>query len=496
MKLFIRLCLCLALTASLILTGCLKQNEETVEFESVSYTGTLKNLGEVAVSGKADHILESDDGDIHYVYSSFIDLDKVKYQDVRVQINGEVTDRTDSGKEIIAVESVIPLTEEVIEQDSKDETPKKYQNVEVGFKLEGLVGWSIEEFANQVTLTKDQAKFTVTRLENESGLTLDEWLDRNNMSKATPVFIGPDKLKAYLRESANSPIYFISRTDKYVYEVRLLYTDPEFENEIKSVLNSFRFIPMVEVKAEDKDEKEASVSDNVDVVKKYFTNNLADLAPDYGGSDYEILQFEFVTEPEESEKEYLYIVYSDGEKRIRLLVSYKSDKGVENVSTEAVFEEGVITDWEIADGEDKAKGLPTLIVKVGSSSGPIALEEGYRLFESGPFDFTVQYPSNWYVQGQSGKYLFNDAPLNGTYLISVEVQRKKLGDAMADIPFTFESADLRTDRDAFMAIPAKPDEHGIYIVLERNDGEEAYVLWGMQSQKEVLEKMAISIMEN
>lgn len=499
------------LASSLLLSGCFGGGEEeSTKGESVSHVGTLKSLGEVVVEERADHILETKNGDVYYVYSDFLDLDKSKYENAYVQVSGTVTAVTDSGKEVVAIESIVALDEEVIEQDAQGEEEKKYRNLDSGFQIEHMIGWLLEsEDSNYVEFTKDGASFVVARYDNSTSLTLEEWLELDQEPVDTPTLLGPDSLKSYRIESIDMTTYFVSRTNEFIYEITLTYPTPAFKNELLTIVNSFRFVPLKGTSDESAGESNPSVNitdgviqlrsdEQIAQVKDYFAKNLGDLAPDYGGADYEILQFEFLNTPYEGlpadEPDYVYVVYTNGKVRTRMLVSYMTGTAISDVKAEALFEEGTVTDWELVDGEDLIKGQPVLIVKMGDDVSPVALEEGFRLFESGPFDFSIQYPSNWYVQGQGGKYLFNDAPLNGDYLVSVEVQKKKIEDVIADIPFSFESFDVREDREAFIAHPVGSDL-GVYIVLSRNEGEEAYVLWTVKSQEELLATMAKSIVD-
>ena len=276
-----------------------------------------------------------------------------------------------------------------------------------------------------------------------------------------------------------------------------------------SILNSFRFVPIQETVEEENNAAaltapsatSTGTSHPYEAVESYFIERISEYAPDYGETEYPITQFEFVRAGAEKalpadNQFYVYIAYDTHVQPLRLLMGYDLAGGtLVNVKTHAFFAAGYDVDWGLSDGEDLTKGFPVTVRYNNESKKMIDLQEGFRLFESGPFDFSIQYPSHWYVQGQSGKYLFNDEPLDGTYLISVEAQRKKIEDVIADIPFTFESIDLREDRAAFIAHP-KDTNLGVYIVLSRNDGAEAYVLWSLISEKELLKVMAQSILEN
>ena len=488
------------LIGMLLIYGCASRDAARSEGNEVEYTGTLKSLGEVLVEEKADHILESDDGNVYYVYSQFIDLDKEKYKNARVQIHGEIVKITESAKEIIAIESVVPLTEEFIERDVKGDIVKKYQNLEMGFKLDELKAFQVKEYQNQVVFEKDDVSLTVTRFDNTTSLTLEEWLTLSNVQEYTPIFLGQDKLKAYTYEkSLKSRVYFISRTNQYIYEVDLVFTDNASMNELKSILNSFRFVPLSEDgKASAPSADGAHSAIEIDTVKAYFAEHLNELVDEKG--DYKIVKFEFLNEVADtaasSGRNYTYIVYEVSNTAVRVLVSYHFKEGkVSDAFVEAVFKQGSVTDWELVSGSDKAKGLPTLVVSE-SDDALIAVEEGYRLFESAPFDFSIQYPSNWYVEGQSGKYLFNDAPLDGEYLISVEIQKKKLEDIVSAIPFKFEKVDLAPGRKMLAAHPDDPQKYGVYILMSGSDEDETYVFWSVPSKEDILIKMLKSLIES
>lgn len=231
----------------IIIAGCKGSDEVTTKGKSVMYTGQLKNLGEVLVEEKADHILETGDGNVYYVYSDFLDLDKEKYKNARVQISGEIVKVTESGKEVIAIESIVPLTKEVIEKDVINDTVKKYQSLDMGFRVDDLIGFEAKEFQNQVVFEKGENSFTVTRFDNTTAVSLDDWLTLSNVPKRAQVFIGQDKLKGYMYPKAlNTPVYYVSRTNLYIYEIDLVFSDERSESELKTILNSFRFVPLRE----------------------------------------------------------------------------------------------------------------------------------------------------------------------------------------------------------------------------------------------------------
>lgn len=487
----------------LLLAGCAVSDDPAEQGKSVMYTGTLRSLGEVLVEEKADYILESDDGNVYYIYSDFLDLDKEKYKNARVQISGEIVKITESGKEVIAIESIVPMTKEIIEKDVINDTVKKYQNLDIGFRIDGLTGFNVKEFQNQVVFEKGENSFTVTRFDNTTAVSLDDWLTLSNVPERMQVFIGQDKLKGYMYSKAsNTPVYYVSRTNLYIYEIDLVFSDERSESELKTILNSFRFVPLRESDLFGKNSVGNDSAIEMEKVKAYFADHLAEIVPDYKDGRYSIVQYEFLnTQMEDTSTEgagnYVYIVYGSEEVVRRILVSYEfSMNKISDAKVRATFKEGTVTDWELLDGEDKIKGFPTIIVKVAEGVSPVALLDGFRLFESAPFKFSVQYPSNWYVQGQSGKYLFNDAPLKGDYLISIEVQKKKIETILSDIPFSFEKSELVPGREVFIAHPKEGEKYGVYIIMSRKDGEEAYVLWSIASKEDLLKKMADTITEN
>ncbi len=226
-----------------LLAGCLT-DKELFEREDIQLTGVLKNLGEVVVEKKADHLLINESGDVFYVYSPFLNLDDGKYLNMRVQIVGEVVDETDSGKSIVVVKSIVVLDDALLGAPMLGALPKKYMSQEMGFQLEGLIDFQVVEKDHQVVFSKKDAELTVTRYDNPTSMTLYDWLGVNEYTSAIPTQLGPDQMKAYKIVNSTAVRYFVSRTNAYIYDVYYEAVDVPVVTELQSVVNSFRFVPL------------------------------------------------------------------------------------------------------------------------------------------------------------------------------------------------------------------------------------------------------------
>lgn len=172
------------------------------------------------------------------------------------------------------------------------------------------------------------------------------------------------------------------------------------------------------------DEPEPVSSSSYGVIAQYISQTINSIAPDESESgSWTATNFEFV------DPNYVYVEYSDGSAERRVLITYNQNNGL---STEIIgyFEPGETASWERVSGENPVESAEKTIVNITDEGveETATVKEGYRYFESLPYDFNAQYPSNWYFSGTSGSgdvshhYGFSNEPIDdGNELVSIDI---------------------------------------------------------------------------
>jgi len=171
-------------------------------------------------------------------------------------------------------------------------------------------------------------------------------------------------------------------------------------------------------------ETPAVSSSSYGAIAQYISSSINSIAPeDSESGSWSSTNFEFV------DPNYVYVDYSDGSATRRVLLTYSTEG---ELSTEVLgyFEPGETTSWERVDGENPVEHAEKTVVSITDKGAEEAatVKEGYRYFESLPYDFNAQYPSNWYFSGSGGSgdvshhYGFSNEPVeNGNELVSIDI---------------------------------------------------------------------------
>lgn len=289
----------------------------------------------------------------------------------------------------------------------------------------------------------------------------------------TQSLIGIDKLEGLKKESSDKlKVDVWLARQEYVYIFRFVGTDNEStlnnRNTFYSMLSTFKFIglsddeeneddtldedetdlpeleepedydepeietaeteeeePVIEpVEEPEQEESSATSSSTYGVIAQYINETLDDIAPESSDSGtWEATNFEFV------DPNYVYVEYSDGSADRRVLLTYDQDG---SLSTKIVgyFKPGETTSWERVEGENPVESAEKTVVSITDEGAEesATVKEGYRYFESSPYDFNAQYPSNWYFSGTSGgddtvhHYGFSNEPVeSGNELVSLDI---------------------------------------------------------------------------
>lgn len=492
------------------LNGCFGGGEDSTEVSYEEYIGVLKSLGGIKVSQNATHILQTDEGDILYVYSDVYDLDDEDYLGNKIQISGEVTEASEKGKDVVNIME-ISIVEEIADE-SGDITIESYSNPDLGFSWDVMSNWEVEagdgyalfvlplyeaeedekDKTDETSTTMELS--TVSNLDNdyfvvkvfvmEAEMELAEWLAEYSPEAAAIAVassVGEDGLSSLkvVSELEDVETYYVYRTGDVVYEVSHHNFDIDnrtyFRNLFYDSLYTFKVIPL-DGSADTTDESEDSADDessekNYDEAMSYIEASVSEIVSGADG----VSQYEFV------DPYYVYVNYVDGSDEGRVLLKYGIGPGFD-YEVLATFRSGTYTDWELSSGTDAASGLPKALIKAGDTTA-IDIMEGYRYFESGPYEFTIQYPAGWYYSGGGGHYSFSDSA-DGDELIGLDVLDFSIAVSGGS------SIDLASGKDG--KTTSSGNVRGVYA---ERDGNSAYYIEGTSEYYDIIVNMAGSIVD-
>lgn len=271
--------------------------------------------------------------------------------------------------------------------------------------------------------------------ESPDKMEIDIWLDRNDTIYQL-TFIGSDN-----KDTVNNRNTFFSMVSGF----QLIGFTPEDEedddeeNEIELPELDEPDVTPYEPPEEEEEEEPPVVVEEITVVEldepavssssygviaNYIGETINSIAPESSdGGSWSATNFEFV------DPNYVYVDYSDGSDSRRVLLTYDQEGGL-STNVEAYFEPGDTTSWSRVSGENPVEHSEKTIVSITDDGAEEAatVKEGYRYFESLPYDFNAQYPSNWYFNGAGGSgdvahhYGFSDEPVeNGNELVSIDI---------------------------------------------------------------------------
>ncbi|MBU1446469.1 hypothetical protein KKD70_04380, partial [Patescibacteria group bacterium] len=281
---------------------------------------------------------------------------------------------------------------------------------------------------------------TIQKLQNPDKQPLDEFLelpsDPNELITLgyTETLIGIDRLEGFKKQSSDSQKIDIYITrDKYVYYIQFKGANTEKTIDNRNVFlgmtASFQTIGFTDIDTEETGSaSDSEISEHqeiptefteptkpieeptentptpgeVDTPKTASTSNYADISNYISGhinsiapessenGSWAAYSFEYV------DPNYVYVEYSDGTDKRRVLLTYDGNEVDPGVV--GYFEPGVTTSWAKVSGENPVATSEKTIVSYDEDEGvttETVVKEGYRYFESLPYDFLAQYPSNW-----------------------------------------------------------------------------------------------------
>lgn len=273
--------------------------------------------------------------------------------------------------------------------------------------------------------------------ESPDKMEVDIWLDRNDTIYQL-TFIGTDNENTLSNRNTFfnmvSSFKLIGFTpDEESEEDEVDLPDPEepdvtpYEPEDEPIIED---VEEPEI-SEPEPEPEISVPETTTVssssygtIAQYISSSINSIAPeDSESGSWKATYFEFV------DPNYVYVDYNDGSAERRVLLTYDSN-GELTTDVVGYFEPGDTTSWKRVDGENPVENAEKTVINITDEGAEEAatVKEGYRYFESLPYDFNAQYPSNWYFSGAGGSgdvahhYGFSNEPVeDGNELVSIDI---------------------------------------------------------------------------
>jgi len=446
-------------------------------------TGILKSLGGISV-GEGTHLLELDNGSTIRLRSLNIDLNNKKYLSSRVEIRGPIV-TTNDGKSLMDVQS-IDLAEDKEEEKTIVGIETPYTNADLGIHLIYLDSWKLNEEDSRLVFTAPSDNqtadlVTVEKIPNPQKKSLEDFLqvpsDESGLlsSGYTQTLVGTDHLNGLKKESKDRnkiDVWLTRGSDIYQFEFIGLDTPnvAKNRNTFFSMIASFKFVGIVKedladktITEEDLPKKDTSEetktkpetdtqnnltpeesdtptidtkktttdsTDNYNLVAQYISKQINNIVPETSENEsWKTYSFEF------ADPNYVYVNYSDGTDKKRILLSYNDKSTNFDINVEAYFKLGETTSWERVSGENPVENAKKTLVNLNSKNATesTVVKKGYRYFESLPYDFLAQYPSGWYFSGTGGNgevlhhYGFSNEPVeNGNELVSIDIVKGPL----------------------------------------------------------------------
>lgn len=355
------------LCSSFLLSACSSSDELSEELSRDYQTtvGEFKSLGGVEVQEIVTHLFETEDGEILYAYSERYDLDDEAYFGTTVQAYGIVTTYENLEKPLFEVKQISDAPEKT--ESTEEVTQVEYQDPDLGFTMSYPSNWALTSTPTSVILEaplKTADEEDASSNESSAAELAPQELSEMPLAQADTIVI--EKTSALLIKTAEDP------QEDRVAEIRSyvagLYTDLVGVESDLTYAGPDRLLS-VRYKTSDGD-------------TTYFVPR---------GS--ELFQLSYYHEEDE---------YNDRLENSNVFASLVS--GFQFTP----YGEG---DGSTPDAEPAADAEPVEEPEtVTTPSADQVTMSSYRDLESVPYEFTMNYPGNWYYGGSSTGYVFSDKP--------------------------------------------------------------------------------------
>ena len=441
----------------LVIFGCGGANEGSVNNAVVaiekSFIGIVSSNTDYISDLEASHVLLTDANSKIYLQSFLHNLND--YQNSRVRVSGFSSDLNVADKTIstLEVNSIDLLDKVVVESESQQfET---YSFEQLGLEINLPNDLAIKENEQSVFFSFANSNFTITPSVLKS--EYDTYLI--NYSEYPSDLLRVDNHTFNLFLLSDYEHLYTLDLGHYVIEIKVSLFDNSLQSKIDLLLENIQFttlpgsifevnqvlstqeetiepqgqdVSALEQQNNDTNEStliESSVSQEIDSTEyasslKIDTQNtsetqsvITDIVQPQTTSPYqtEINRFELsskallgdLTEISRyyfAESSHFYVEYinSMGENK-RALISYAN-----NLKVVARFVEDEVMDWRLVTGQNLVYDQKLTLVDASGKSHD--LKEGFRLFESLPLEFSLQYPMQMYYMRNEDTYIFADDP--------------------------------------------------------------------------------------
>mgnify|MGYP006414057941 FL=1 len=439
---------------SLTIFGCSKANNDVSNPSAVtiekSFIGSVEVNNDYISGLDSTHILLTDANSKIYLKSFLHNLNE--YINARVRVSGSFSELNFTNKSVSELEvSSIDLLEKVIIESNKQTfSSQTFEKIGLSFNLpEDL---QIKENDQSVFFSFGNSNFTIT----PSVLQSDYKSYLKIYSEYASDILRVDNYTFDLFLLSDYEHLYTLDMGTYVLEIKVSLFDNSLQSQIDLLLENFvvQVLP-TSIYSIQAPEQEASITPDVDMPSEQEDpNNSTDdtqiqtnvVTPEedteYASSlkidstpvststvelhqtlvpetmspyDSEIKRFEIsskallgdlleVSRYYFAESNHFYVEYKDnnGDNK-RALISYSN-----NLNVVARFVEDEVMDWRLVSGQNLVYDQKlTLVDSAGKSHN---LKEGFRLFESLPLKFSLQYPMQMYYMRNDDTYIFANDP--------------------------------------------------------------------------------------
>jgi len=210
-------------------------------------------------------------------------------------------------------------------------------------------------------------------------------------------------------------------------------------------------------------------------VISYLKENLNLLKP----ADDAITGIVTPTKFEFASPNYVYVEYTDGMNKRKILFKYMDDNGLIKATQIAYFVPGTTKDWDLQSGTNEAATSSRDIYDT-TGTKTVSVNEGMRLYENKVLKYGIQYPANWYYGGS--------APAEAGAIHQVNFADQPLDSNPAKISVLVFKGTLASLGITNPTIA----EGGKYTVYVEHDGR-VYKITGASDQSATITKMSGTI---
>jgi hypothetical protein len=443
--------------ALLVITGCGGSKVVGDQRESKTFQGELTELSSFISGLDVTHVLVTDAKERVFLRSLLFDLSDYENKEVRVSGVYTEEDVSDKPVNVLTVEKLDILSDVDLFNTDLDKIHTS-SSFGLRFSYPSLL-FDVNESESRIVLNAVDADASISLKKFKSSIELDarSYISSNFDSfEFDEVRVGSGLVDAYSNvASSPSEVTYILLRDGFFYELSFSDFSSDLDSKYEQVFNEL--IETIEYSSapqfdEEEQEDEDEINDDVeeddnsdeggrenegdDEVQE--ESNEEPLASTGSSKDPVINAFykvdrDFISNVESyvsfafTDNNYFYVIYNSNDTQKRALFSYTEANAFSKV---AEFKKGTVQDWDLVSGNNIAYNRPLTLVLVGEEgSTELALQQGYRYFESLPLGFGMQYPMDWYYARTDDKYEFSDKPLGESQVfVSAEVLDEKFSD--------------------------------------------------------------------